>query len=142
MAEDKVKIIRPSDLTGYTFQYNPYIDHNVEHLQVEHELDSGLTASYDKKFKIHFTLSWAEPKFFRGTQLEALRTIFNSLEGLCIYPSPVDHPNCVYAVRWRNGFDFHPVRGNVLFGYEGTIELEGTRILTEVDQYLVMANTF
>ncbi len=144
ISSNNVILARPSVPSGYQFEQNPYIHPNMEPQDIIHVLDSGLTATYDKKVKVHFTLEWKEPNFFRGTQLEELRHIFNArvTEGLCIYPSPEYHPFCVYAVKWVSGFNFPLVRGNVYLGYEGTIELEGTQILTEVDEYFIMANRF
>lgn len=140
LTSDNVKLIRASDMSGYQFDINPHIEPHFEHLQVPHQLDSGLTISYDKKFKVNFTLTWQEPNFFRSEQLEELRVIKNSLEGLCIYPSPEYHPDSVYAVRWANGFEFKFVKGNVYMGYEGRIELEGMTILSEIDADYVMTD--
>ena len=136
---NNVKIYRTSDPTGYQMEYNPLIDPYPEDLGIPHELDSGLSVTYEKNLKLHLTLTWKEPNFFRGDQWEELRQIFNSKEGLCVYPCPDTNPTAVYQMKWVNGWNIHLVRGKQPYGYEGTVDLEGTEILTEIPSTLKMA---
>jgi len=122
----------------YQFEYNPYIDIWFEHLKESHVLSSGLTRSYHKGYKLWARLAWQSPLFFRGEQYDRLRHVFNLHAGLTLHPAPESAPGASYGVQWANAFDFHLVAGATPYGYEGTMLLEGTSVLSELDPDVVL----
>lgn len=130
---DNVYLYWNDGANSYQMEYNPEIDIWFEHVQVIHELDSGLSAKYHKGYKLHCKLNWNLPRFFDDTQLDELRTLYNARVGISIYPAPDTNTDCNYAVTWINDFDFHLIKGTPYFGYNGTMVLEGTSILENID---------
>jgi hypothetical protein len=139
--EDNIKLGFITDgASEYQLEYNPIVDIWFEHLQESHILADGRTKLYHKGYKFWSKLSWQSPLFFRGEQYDRLRQIFNLHEGMTIYPAPLSVPGACYAVQWINDFDFHLVAGVTPFGYDGMIVLEGTDVLSEIDDNIVMGN--
>ena len=122
----------------YQVEYNPIMDVWFEHLQESHVLGNGQTKYYHKGYKFHASLSWQQPMFFRGDQYERLRQIFNLHAGMTFYPAVESAPGACFSVQWVNDFDFHLVAGVTFMGYEGSMILEGSSILREIDTDIVM----
>jgi len=139
---NNVKLTWSDGACEIQFSYQPHIDQWMEHLQINHSLTLGGDADYHLGYKYHCILSWKRDNFFRGSQLDDLRELFNTHDGLCIYPAPDTHPNQHFLVKWVNDFDFHLKQGAIEMGYNGTIELRGAEVLSEIDEYYPLANTF
>ncbi|MBU1626688.1 hypothetical protein KKB18_04895 [bacterium] len=122
----------------YQVEYNPRMDLWFEHLHESHVLGSGQTKYFHKGYKFHGNLFWQQPLFFRGDQYDRLRQIFNLHAGMTLYPAPESAPGASFAVRWVNDLDFHLVAGVTPIGYEGMMVIEGTSILTQINEYIVM----
>ena len=137
---DEIKLeFMASGASDYQFGYNP--DKMLiwfEHIQVPHELGSGITKFYHKGYKFMAQLSWKAPVFFRDDQYDRLRQIFNLHDGLTVTPCPDSCAGACYAVNWSNDFTFVLVEGVTPFGYVGTMILEGSEVLSEIDEDIVM----
>lgn len=100
-----------------------------EEVKETHELHDGSDKFYHKGFKFHGRL------IFTGTphaQYDGLRIEYNRKTELNFIPNPRDYPNTNFEVRWVNEFNFIYAYTVRVDRYAGTIELEGTQILTSI----------
>lgn len=126
--------------SNYQFEYNPkMIEINYEEIKDAHQMANGLTKYYIQGYKCWMTLTWNEPVFFRNDQYDKFRVIKNRQVELTIVPNPVSAPQACYTMNWINDFEFNFVRGVSAFGFGGQMVLEGTCLLSSIDdKYMVL----
>jgi len=131
------KIMPKLGRTGLEFEMTDGVfkaEYWFEEVRVRHELHDGSGKFYHKGFKFHGRL------IFTGTpyaQWNGLRMEYNRKTELNFIPNPQDYASTNFEVRWVNEFNLiyaYTVRTD---RYAGTIELEGTDILSSVPAWLI-----
>lgn len=108
------------------------LNHWFEEVKVTHALDDGSERYYHKGFIFRATLTFSS---MTQAQYDGLKDEYDRHTELRFYPNPQEYPNTSFEVRWTNPFNFVYAYAVRTDRYQGTIELRGTEVFTEIPNF-------
>lgn len=108
-------------------------DYWFEEIKESHELHDGSKKFYHKGYKFRGKLT-----FNRMPQItyEGLRAEYNRHTELNFIPNYEDYPSTNFQVRWINEWNFVYCYPYSFIYWKGTVELEGTEILSSIPGWI------
>ena len=108
-------------------------DYWFEEVKVTHELHDGSKKFYHKGYKFRARLEF---HYMPQVTYDGLRAEYNRATELNFVPRSSDYPSTNFEVRWMNEWNFvysePQVKTHTTPYWRGSIELEGTEILSSV----------
>lgn len=108
-------------------------DYWFEEVKEIHDLHDGTKKLYHKGYKFRATLTLNR---MPQTTYDSLRTEYNRHTELNFIPNFEDYPSTNFQVRWMNDWNFVYCYPYDFTYWTGSIELEGTEILSSIPPWI------